>query len=274
MRQPRFVTPYRAATSRKGENGRVLIVGGSEEHVGALALAGLAAARSGADLVTIAAPSTVAWAINALAPDLITIKLSGTALSMRHLPRLRTLAKRADVILFGNGAGQRPGTRALLRALARVPNRKVIDADGIKAVAATGLRDAIITPHRREFEIFLENSRISAADARRVSGPMRTFIERDNLILLKGPTDQILSRDGIDSVSGGNPGLTRGGTGDVLAGLVAGYWTQGLDARQAAINASIMNKRIGDALKRKHKGYTYLASDMVGEIRKMRRSIR
>ncbi len=269
--RPVLVLPRRRPDSRKGENGRVLIVGGSEDYVGALALAGLAALRSGCDTVKIAAPSKVAWAINTLSPDLITVKLPGAYLTPAHYARIARLARGADVILFGNGAGLRPKTQRLMRALARLPNRKVIDADGIKAISATGLADAILTPHQREFALFLKNAAISTAHAKAVRGPMRRFVADRNLILLKGPADQLLGADGVDTIRGGNAGLTKGGTGDVLAGLVAGFWAQGLAPRQAAISASILNKRIGDTLAKKHRGYTYLASDMVGEIRKFSR---
>ena len=267
----KLVFPQRRPGSRKGENGRVLIVGGSREYVGALALAGTAALRSGCDIVTIAAPEKVAWAINALSPDVMTGKLPGEFRNGAHYPEIARLAKKADVILFGNGAGLRPGTRRLLRRLARLPARKVIDADGIKAVRARGLKDTILTPHRKELEIFLANSKLRATtDAQRLKVLLRDYLKNDGLILLKGPTDSIVSKHGVDSIAGGNAGLTRGGTGDVLAGLVAGLWAQGLSARQAAISASILNKRIGDALKKRHRGYSYLASDMVREIRRLR----
>lgn len=271
MRQRNVTIPKRRPESRKGENGRVLIVGGSQEYVGALALAGLAALRSGCDIVTIAAPEKVAWAVNALSADLITIKLPGEYLAPKHYARIAALAKKADVVLFGNGAGVRPETRALCKRLARLPNRKVIDADGIKAIGARDAKDAIITPHERELELFLKNSRLrSTTDPTVLKKLLRDYLRNDGLVLLKGPTDVIISHGGVDRITGGNAGLTRGGTGDVLAGLVAGLWAQGLDARHACISASILNKHIGDLLLKKHKGYSYLASDMVLEIRRLR----
>ena len=69
--------PLRKKTAKKGDNGRVLVIGGSKEYTGAAALAGLAALRSGADWVTVAAPEKVAWAVNCLSADLVTVKLKG-----------------------------------------------------------------------------------------------------------------------------------------------------------------------------------------------------
>ena len=97
------------------------------------------------------------------------------------------------------------------------------------------------------------------------------FLNKNNLILLKGKIDAIISKDKVFYVKGGNPGMTKGGTGDVLAGLCAGFLAQSKDLLQSSINASYFNKTIGDILLKKKKGFTYLASDMVGEIEKLNR---
>ena len=79
----------RKKKSHKGDNGRALIIGGSEDYIGALALAGLACLRSGCDLVTIAAPEKVAWAVNCLSSDLITKKVKGTYFKLSHANEIR-----------------------------------------------------------------------------------------------------------------------------------------------------------------------------------------
>src|SRR3989338_7845590 len=95
--------PKRKQTAKKGDNGRVLIVGGSKEYTGAVALAGLAALRCGADWVTVAAPEKVAWAVNALSADLVTVKLKGDYFSSKHVDEVGELARKHDVVLIGNG---------------------------------------------------------------------------------------------------------------------------------------------------------------------------
>src|SRR3989344_1565436 len=108
---------------------RVLVVGGSEDYSGAVSLAGIAALRSGAESVVVMAPERVAWAINALSPDLITRKLRGKFLSRAHERAIRTQAKTADILVLGMGAGLHTKTKELMRALMRLPLPKVIDAD-------------------------------------------------------------------------------------------------------------------------------------------------
>ncbi len=260
--------PKRTAGTHKGESGRVLVVGGSEDLVGAVALAGISALRAGADLVIIAAPERVAWSVNSLYPDLITKKLPGKTLGMRHWRTIRRMADRADVILVGNGMGRSWGARRLVNRLACLPGRKVFDADALRMVRPALLKETIITPHADELSTFLQHLP-AVWDARPevVHERLREWLGQENILILKGPEDYVMSRDRIVRNTTGNPGMAKGGTGDVLAGLCAGFYAQ-QDAWQAACNAAFVNGRIGDLLKRKHKGYAYLASDMVGEIQR------
>ena len=89
------------------------------------------------------------------------------------------------------------------------------------------------------------------------------------MILLKGRIDSIISKDGIFYNKTGNAGMSKAGTGDVLAGLVAGFLAQGNDLQQSAVNAAYFNGLVGDILLKKKKGYSYLASDMVNEIKRV-----
>jgi NAD(P)H-hydrate epimerase len=234
-----------------------------------VALAGLAALRAGCDLVTIMAPEKVAWAINAQSADLITVKLPGTKVERRHIPAIAKQLAKADAFLVGNGMGRDPSTAQACKLLACLTTPKVIDADGVKAVAARDCVNAILTPNGPELRIFLKNSKCSAQSPAGIRKALAPFFAAGNVLLIKGPTDTIISAKGIVRVEGGNPGLTKGGTGDVLAGLALSYLALQKDPILAAKNASVMAKRIGDALKKKHKGYTYLASDMVEEIRRL-----
>ena len=97
--------PKRKKSAVKGDSGKVLIVGGSKDYVGALALAGHAALRSGCDWVTIAAPEKVAWAINCLSADLITKKFKGNYFSLKHSKEIIKLSKNFDCVLIGPGLG-------------------------------------------------------------------------------------------------------------------------------------------------------------------------
>src|SRR3989344_1089555 len=95
-----IILPKRKKSSKKGDNGRVLVIGGSRDYVGAVALAGLAALRSGADWVTIAAPEKVGWAINALSPDLVVKKFKGDDFCASRAKDVLKLEKNFDAVLI------------------------------------------------------------------------------------------------------------------------------------------------------------------------------
>jgi NAD(P)H-hydrate epimerase len=258
-----ILIPKRKEGSHKGDNGRVLLIGGSKEYAGAVALAGIAALRSGADMVVVAAPEKVAWAINTIYPDLITVKLKGEYIEEKHLKTLLELAKKSDAVLIGNGIGLNKGTQKLVKAIVKSVNKPiVIDADAIKAIRLNDIKNAILTPHKKEYEIFLVNSKLRESQAKRLLG--------NNVIVLKGRIDEIITAKKTYYNKTGNAGMTVGGTGDILAGLCAGFVSQGLSLTLAAIDATYFSGYAGDNLKEK-KGYTYIASDVAEEIIKVRK---
>ena len=158
----------------------------------------------------------------------------------------------------------------------------MIDADAIKSISMNDAENSIITPHHKELEHFLKNSKINKTIINKINNEtnikkksilikniMKKFLNKNNILLLKGKIDAIILKNKILYVKGGNAGMTKGGTGDVLAGLCAGFLAQSKDIIQSAINASYFNKKIGDLLLKKKRGFTYLANDMVGEIKKV-----
>ena len=201
--------PLRKKTAKKGDNGRVLVIGGSKEYTGAAALAGLAALRSGADWVTVTAPEKVAWAINSLSADLVTIKLEGDYFSSAHIDEIANLAKKHDVVLLGNGIGLRNETKQFLKTtIKKIKKQIVIDADAIKALSSNDLSNSIITPHIKELEIFLQNSKINKKTIKKIINEKNTnkkalliktnlknFFDKNNIMLLKGHVDAIISKD-------------------------------------------------------------------------------
>src|SRR3989338_870884 len=100
-----IILPKRSPKSHKGDNGKVLIIGGSKDYVGAVALAGLAALRSGVDWVTIASPEKVGYAINALSPDLVVKKYKGDDFCASRAKDILKFEKEFDAVLIGNGIG-------------------------------------------------------------------------------------------------------------------------------------------------------------------------
>ena len=277
--------PKRENSSHKGDNGLVLVVGGSEDFPGAITLAGLAALRSGADLIKVVAPEKVAWVINAYSPDLVTIKLNSTHFKLEHEYLIKNLMEKFDVMLIGNGMGLKQETKEFCRKTIRnIKKFKVIDADAIKSMSMDDAENSIITPHSKELEYFLINSHSNKTVIQKINKEeniikksqliqktAQKFLDKNNIILLKGKIDAIISNNKIYYNKTGNAGMTKGGTGDVLAGLCAGFLAQSNDLLQSAINSAYFNGLIGDILLKKKKGFTYLASDMAEEIKRIRK---
>ncbi len=275
--------PKREKNSHKGDNGLVLAVGGSKDYVGAITLAGLAALRSGADLVKVIAPEKVSWAINAYSHDLITIKVEGDYFKLKDFEIVKKNIEKYDVLLIGNGIGLQNETKKFCRkTIHEIKRFKVIDADAIKSISMEDAENSVITPHSKELEYFLLNSKINKIIIKRINREKniikksklikkitKKFLEKNNIILLKGKIDILISKNKIFYNKTGNEGMTKGGTGDVLAGLCAGFLAQSRDLLQSAINAAYINGLIGDILVKKKKGFSYLASDMVGEIKRI-----
>jgi NAD(P)H-hydrate epimerase len=131
----------------------------------------------------------------------------------------------------------------------------VIDGDALKFCSIQNVNNAILTPHRKEYEILLQNSKVKY--------PKK--IHSNNVIILKGPVDLIITKDKTYHNKTGNPGMSKAGTGDVLAGLCVGFLAQTKDILQSAINAAYINGALGDKLKKK-KHYSYIASDLLREL--------
>ena len=286
----RFITkkdiklPARSKDSHKGDNGLILAIGGSKEYAGAITLAGLAALRSGCDLVKIIAPEKVAWTVNAYSPDLMTLKLKGDYFNLNHFNIIKKEIERLDVLLIGNGIGLKEESKLFCKkVIKKIKKIKVIDADAIKSASMDDCENSIITPHSKELEYFLINSKINKEIIKKINNEKniikksnlikntaQKFLDKNNIIILKGKIDAVISRDKILYNKTGNAGMTRGGTGDVLAGLCAGFLAQSKNFLQSSINAAYFNGLIGDILLKKKKGFSYLASDMVGEIKRLR----
>ena len=246
--------------SHKGENGRVLVVGGSDDYPGAVFLAGSAAYRSGVDNVTVVAPSKVAWVVNCLSPDFMTIKLNANEFRQGSVKRVVGLARSFDAVLIGNGIGTGKETKKFVVEIVRkIKVPKVIDADAIKAVSLKRVSNAIITPHGREFEALLRNSGCTEESFRECLG--------DNVLISKGRVDRVVSVKRTVVNGTGHEGMTVAGTGDVLAGLAAGILAQEKNLWKSAVAAAYVNGKIGERLSRKY-GFGYVASDMLELIGK------
>ncbi|MEA3515136.1 MAG: NAD(P)H-hydrate dehydratase [Nanoarchaeota archaeon] len=261
----------RKATAHKGNFGKVLIISGSKDYVGAPALAGLAALRAGSDLSIIAAPEKTAWAINCLSPDLITRKFPGDYFMLKHAKEAIRLAMSADAVLIGCGLGLKSG-KFISKVVDGIGTPLVLDADAIKSVSLKQVDHAVFTPHSKELKMLLTNSgygRINKIKDKKKKMHELQKVLNHNIILLKGNIDMIISKDKIAYNKTGNPGMTKGGTGDALAGLAAGFIAQGYNLFDSCCWAAYINGMAGDILLKKKKGYFFIASDIVEDIGKI-----
>lgn len=254
----------RGSASRKGDSGRILVIGGGP-YTGAPALSAMAALRAGADIVTVAAPMTAARTISSFSPNIIVQELSADHLCPADMPILAGQMARHDVVVMGMGLGRHPETISALEeilALCKSSGKNtVIDADALQP----GLPlHGIVTPHAGEFQRI---SGISLADKgyRERAGPVREYArQRGVVVLLKGRIDLISDGEALRANATGNPGMTVGGTGDVLAGITAAFYARA-SALRAAVAAAFVNGRAGD-LVYQEKDYGMVATDLIEKI--------
>lgn len=269
----------RKKTSQKGENGSVLIIGGSVDYVGSLTLAGLAALRAGCDIVTVASSEKVAWAVNKYNPDLISYKMKGDTFSVKNAKEMVKYAERFDAVLVGNGM-TRKGDKFVHYFIRKSLKPKVIDGEILKSLSFKEFSNSILTLNEKELEIMLINSskefllpKLRESNAKEkaeiLQGNLRYFLQNDNVLLVKGPTDIIISKNKIAYNRTGNQGMTKQGTGDVLSGLVIGFLAKSKDMFKSSVAASYINGLVGDLLLKNKKGYCFIASDIINDLEKV-----
>jgi NAD(P)H-hydrate epimerase len=260
--------PIPEEDSHKGENGRVLVIGGGP-FTGAPALVGMAAYRIGADLVHIATPKNVHDVVASFSPNFIVHPLSSDKLVPEDIPDIKKVSKKAEAIVIGPGLGVEKKTLDAIRELIRkIDIPYVIDADGITAIAQdiTCLknRTGVLTPHSNEFKKLAR-----AKMLKNLEGQIRQVVTLAKTtkftILKKGSTDIISDGKRTKLNESGNPAMTVGGTGDVLAGVVGGLLSKGVEPFNAARMAAFASGYAGD-LAFRNKSYGIMPMDLVDEI--------
>jgi len=247
----------RPADSNKGKFGHVLVIGGSPGKSGAPAMAALAALRTGAGLVTAAVTPSVLPLVAGIAPELMTRALQvmpdGEIAPENILPApIKSLLKGISVLAIGPGLGTERGAAQLatgLLMLSRLP--AVVDADALNAIAAqreenpdllrrlANGRTLVLTPHPGEM------SRLTGLSIPEIQGDRlriaREFATKNHVILvLKGWRTLVAHPDGSVAVNTtGNPGMAKGGSGDLLTGMVAAMLAQFLDEPEMAVESAV-----------------------------------
>jgi NAD(P)H-hydrate epimerase len=276
--------PKQRPNDHKGDRGRLLIVGGGP-YTGAPGLVGMSALRAGVDLVHIGVPGRIADIVAGYSPNLIVHPLGSdnNSISPADVDRIIKLLKEysIDAMVLGPGLGRAKQTsEAVLKLLTKIPKElpMVIDADGFSALAESNIKpdkllkilkghSGVFTPHKGELKLLLKalpqkDKKNAAKFQRMLNNPMdHSNTELQNglitlaktvspgkgwTILFKGPVDIITDGNSIKFNDTGNPSMTVGGTGDVLAGITGALLSSGLNPFNAASCAAFINGYAGD----------------------------
>lgn len=261
--------------SHKGDFGNLLCICGSRDMPGASVLSVKAALRCGVGIVTAASVETVCRAVSYHSPEALLLNLSESQnghIAYSEHEKLMEYSQKVTAVLIGCGLGVSEDTRKIVNKIIQTVNCPIIlDADGINCIVDSIdiIREAqagiLLTPHPGEMAR-LTGKTASVVQSDRIRCAMDFAAENGCAVLLKGAAT-ILAAPGMLRInSGGNPGMSRGGSGDVLAGMAAAFAAQGMNLADAASLAAYMHGNAGDAAARKLSEYAMLPSDIVGEL--------
>lgn len=261
----------RSPESHKGENGRVAVIGGSAKFHGAPIMAALGAEHAGADLIFPIVPKCHLEVTKAASLNFICHSFKGDILTPDDVPEILKVLENCDTVVIGPGLGNDLLTlQALDQLIPQMNLKTVVDASALEVIPRLIEQNAklpeelVLTPHRGEFESFEalpewdydQNLIILMQWAKKIKAT----------ICLKGMKDIIASHDDRHTLnSNGNAGLTVGGTGDVLSGVIGGLMAQGMEAFEAASVGAEVVGTAGDELYGE-KGYAYRAVDVAERV--------
>ena len=263
-------------SSHKGNNGSILIVGGSADYHGAPAIAGMAAFGAGTDLVYIATPESAAIAVKSASLDLIVKSLKGDYLSLQNLDDILELADKVDAIVLGPGSAISDETSKLFNVLVtKIKKPIVLDADGLKQVDISLIKNKeniVLTPHLAEFNLFFNTNLkldLDSYDFNKVNDNITEFQQTaksiNATVVVKGENDLILSGNKFRINRSGNAGMTVGGTGDALTGIIVSLLSQNLNPFDSACLGVFINGLAGDKAYDEY-GFGYSTSQLVSFI--------
>ncbi|NLC77741.1 MAG: NAD(P)H-hydrate dehydratase [Clostridia bacterium] len=270
--------PQRPRAAHKGTFGHVIAVGGSEGMTGAIHLAASGALRSGAGLVTAAVPKSLHSIMEMKTVEIMTKPLPETeavTVGQEALDAILGLLAAGNVLLLGPGMSRHVSTSALLaNLLPKVNKPLILDADALNMISAddpakvfAGIKaPVIITPHPGEMGRLLG---ISAREVQqnRVETARQAAAEWKVVVVLKGAKTLVAHPDGTLYINPtGNPGMATGGSGDVLAGIIASLVAQGLDAFDAALVGVYVHGLAGDLAGQRRGRLGMTAGDLVEEL--------
>ena len=231
----------RRCNSHKGDFGHVLIVGGDEGYLGAAQMAAEAAMRVGSGLVSVATRKSHAAQLSITVPEIM-------CHGVETLDELMPLIKRANVIAIGPGLGQSEWAKLLFARVLESELPIIIDADGLNLLAEEeqSSENWVITPHPGEAARLLKTN-VATIQTDRFQSARNLNLKYKGPVVLKGAGSIVTDSGGYLYVcTAGNPGMSTGGMGDVLTGVIAGLIAQGVDIKRATMAGVLMHARAAD----------------------------
>jgi NAD(P)H-hydrate epimerase len=274
------LVPLREAYSHKGHYGHVLIIAGSRGKTGAARMAAKACLRSGAGLVTVGVPESLAGVFQSCFTEEMTLVLpdkgNGTLSSKASREILDFIHRTAQVVAIGPGVGVSNDTTKILRAVIQESLCPVIvDADGINTLRGNRkiLKQAkapiILTPHPGEMKSLLKNQDTGSSEIGkdRVYTAVSFAEETSTHLVLKGVPTVVAAPDGRAFINPtGNPGMATAGSGDVLTGMISGFLGQTREPLHACILGVYLHGLAGDIAASLKGQHSVIAADIIDEI--------
>ena len=264
----KFIPP-RKAKSRKGENGIVLVIGGSYIYHGAPILSSIAALRCGTDLVYTSVPNINVAPTRSISPNLIVIPLVDQKLTRGAVNKLLgTLPRNLDSATIGMGLAiqERNALLHLVQSLLDRDVRLSLDASALipEVLPLLPNKNVVVTPHAGEFKRLFGEAPSNSKNER-IKLVEKKAKENGITVLLKGATDVISNGTMTYLYEKKIPAMTVGGTGDVLSGLVAGLLSKNRKPLESAAAATFINGLAGKAVQKKL-GLHMTSMDLLAEI--------
>ncbi len=266
--------PERTPDAHKGSFGRTLIIGGSRQMPGAAILAAHAALRSGCGTVCLASVPEACQAMLSVAPEAMLLPLpvhtDGHISPDAAVPTLLKYALNCQAVVIGNGLGQSVDVQKLVtQLLTQITCPIILDADGLNAITNSidilqrTKAPLILTPHPGEFSR-LSRFPVQDIQSDRLSAAKRFAIRYPRCITVLKGAGTITAQNATAYINpSGNTGLSKGGSGDVLAGLIGGLCAQGIEPLKAAVTGAYLHGRAGEFAAAKKSERGVLPTDVI-----------
>ena len=257
----------RKKESDKTAYGHVLAVAGSDVYPGAALLTARAALLAGSGLVTLAVPGLIRAAVlKKFPPEVMPLfyKNAPTPLLLKTIRQ-----RRINALALGPGLGREAGTSRWVRGLVRAAGVPIVlDADGLNAFKGRSQElkkrrgPLVLTPHEREFQRLFGAS-VPASLSKKAALAKKLSKSCDSVIVLKGHKTLVVYRDRTFTNGTGNPGMAKGGSGDVLTGVIAAFIAQGMHPFQASVWGVYFHGKAGDMGVKQTSEMSLTATDLI-----------